>query len=329
VEQTIKFCTASDGVRLAYATMGSGPPIVRVGQWFTHLEFELTHPARRRLLEQLARTRTVVRYDMRGTGLSDRNVADLSFDRTVEDLGTVVDAAGLERFALLGISQGSAVGAAYAAHHPERLSHLVFVGAFARGSARREGPGQGPEAFEALRGVIRAGWGSDDSSWRQLFTTQFLPEASADTVRWYNELERLSASAEVAERIQVTTQNCDVRALAPKIRTPTLVLHCRGDRRVPYDAGMELASLISGARFVPLDSNNHVPIAGEPAWDALFAEVTTFLGDQPPPSWKRKARAAGHTVHAATHRFEASTIFKLLAIAAAVASIVGFVISIA
>jgi pimeloyl-ACP methyl ester carboxylesterase len=327
VEQTIKFCTASDGVRLAYATMGSGPPIVRVGLWFTHLEFELTHPARRRLLEQLARTRTVVRYDMRGTGLSDRNVADLSFERTVEDLATVVDAAGLERFALLGISQGSALGVAYAARHPERVSHLIFIGAFARGLARREGPGQGPEAFEALRRVIRAGWGSDDPSWRQLFTTQFLPGADAETMRWFNELERVSASAEVAERIQVTTQNCDVRALAPQINAPALVLHSRGDRRVPYAAGMELASLIPGARFVPLDSDNHYPVAGEPAWDALFAEVTSFLGDPPPSSWKRKARAAGRTMHAATHRFEASTIFKLLAIAAAVASIAGLLLS--
>jgi pimeloyl-ACP methyl ester carboxylesterase len=327
VEQTIKFCTASDGVRIAYATMGSGPPIVRVGQWFTHLEFDLTHAARRRLVEHLARSRTVVRYDMRGTGLSDRNVADLSFDRTVDDFGAVVDAAGLERFALLGISQGSAVGAAYAARHPERPSHLIFVGAFARGQARREGPGQGPEAFEAIRGVIRAGWGSDDPSWRQLFTSQFFPEASAETVRWFNELERMSATAEVAERIQVETQNCDVRALAPQIRTPTLVLHCRGDRRVPFDAGMELAALIPGARFVPLDSINHVPVAGEPAFDALLAEVTAFLGDAPPSSWKRKARAAGHTMHSATRNFEASTGFKLLAIAAAVASIVGLVIS--
>jgi pimeloyl-ACP methyl ester carboxylesterase len=328
VEQTIKFCTASDGVRLAYATMGSGPPVVRVGLWFTHLEFELTHPARARLLEQLARTRTVVRYDMRGTGLSDRNVADISFERIVDDLGSVVDAAGLERFPLLGVSQGSAVGVAYAARHPERVSHLIFVGAFARGLARREGPGQGPEAFEALRRVIRAGWGSDDPSWRQLFTTQFLPGASAEVMRWFNELERMSASADVAERTQVVTQNCDVRALAPQIRTPTLVLHCRGDRRVPFEAGMELASLIPGARFVPLDSDNHIPVPGEPAWDALVAEMTAFLGDQPPPSWKRKARAAGNTVHTATQRFEASTLFKLLAIAAAVASIVGFVISI-
>lgn len=328
MEQTIKFCTASDGVRLAYATMGSGPPIVRVGLWFTHLEFELTHPARARLLEQLARNRTVVRYDMRGTGLSDRNVADISFERIVDDLGSVVDAARLERFPLLGVSQGSAVGVAYAARHPERVSHLVFVGAFARGLARREGPGQGPEAFEALRRVIRAGWGSDDPSWRQLFTTQFLPGASVEVMRWFNELERMSASADVAERIQVVTQNCDVRALASQIRTPTLVLHSRGDRRVPFETGMELASLIPGARFVPLDSDNHFPVAGEPAWDALVAEMSAFLGDRPPPSWKRKARTAGHTVHAATHRFETSTAFKLLAIAAAVASIVGFVISI-
>lgn len=327
MEQSIKFCTASDGVRLAYATMGRGPPIVRVGNWFTHIEFELTHPARARLLEHLARTRTVVRYDMRGTGLSDRNVADISFERLVDDLGAVVDAAGLERFALLGLSQGSAVGVAYAVRHPERLSHLVFVGAFARGLARREGPGQGPDAFEALRRVIRTGWGSDDSSWRQLFTSQFFPGASPETVRWFNELERMSASAEVAERIQVTTQNCDVRTLAPQIRTPTLVLHSRGDRRVPYDAGMELASLIPGARFVPLDSDNHVPVAGEPASDTLVEEVTSFLGDTPPASWRRKARAAGHTVHTATRRFEASTVFKLLAIVAAVASIVGLVLS--
>jgi len=324
LEQTIKFCTAPDGARIAYAIAGEGPPIVRVGSWFTHLEFDWDGPLLRHMLEGLAEHRQLVRYDVRGTGLSDREVRDISFDHFVSDLGTVVDAAGLKRFPLLAASQGGAVSIAYIVRNPERVSHLILLGAFARGAAYR--PNQGPEFVEALRAVIRQGWGSDDPSYRQLFSTQFLPGGTPEELQWFSERQRRSATPEVAEKIYVATQTVDVRGLLPRIKVPTLVLHCRGDRRVPLEMGHELAALIPGARFALLESDNHLILEHEPAAEVFLNEVAQFLGDEKPKLWKRKMRVTEAKLQTIARKVEASSVYKMIGMAAAVASIVSFIV---
>lgn len=324
LEQTIRFCTTPDGVRIAYAITGEGPPLVRAGSWFTHLEFDWKGPMMRHMLEGLAGHRQLVRYDVRGTGLSEREVRDISFDHFVNDLGAVVDAVGLKRFPLLASSQGGAVGIAYTVRNPERVSHLILLGAYARGAAHR--PKQGREFVEALRAVIRQGWGSDDPSYRQLFSSQFIPEGTPEQLRWFSERQRVSATAEVAEKIYAANMTVDVRGSLPQIRVPTLVLHCRGDRRVPLEMGHELAALIPGARFVLLESNNHLILEHEPAAEVFLNEVSAFLGDEKPKSWKRRVHATEAKIETIARRVEASSAFRIIAIIAAVTSVVTFVV---
>lgn len=324
MEQTIKFCTAPDGARIAYAIAGEGPPIVRVGNWFTHLEFDWKGSLLRHMLEGLAEHRQLIRYDVRGTGLSDREVGEISFDHFVTDLGAVVDAAGVTRFPLLASSQGGAVSIAYTVHHPERVSHLILLGAYARGAAYRAN--QGPEFVEALRAIIRQGWGSDDPSYRQLFSSQFLPEGTPEQLQWFSERQRLSASPEVAEKIYVATQTVDVRPLLAEIKVPTMVLHCRGDRRVPFEMGHELAAMIRGARFVALESNNHLILEHEPAAEMFLNEVADFLGDERPRSWKHRVHVTEARLQTIARKVEASTVYKMIGMVAAVASIVSFIV---
>lgn len=324
MKQTIKFCMAPDGARIAYAIAGEGPPIVRVGSWFTHLEFDWKSPLLRHMLEGLAEHRQLVRYDVRGTGLSDREIDNISFDHFVRDLGAVVDAVGFKRFPLLATSQGGAVSIAYTVRNPERVSHLILLGAYARGAAYR--PNQGPEFVEALRAIIRQGWGSDDPSYRQLFSLQFLPEGTPEQLQWFAERQRVSATADIAERIYVATQTIDIRGLLPQIKVPTLVLHCHGDRRVPLEMGHELAALIPGARFVLLESNNHLILEHEPAAEVVLNEVAEFLGDEKLKSWKRRARATEAKIQNITRKVEASSIYKIVGIVAAVVSVVSFII---
>lgn len=324
MDQTIKFCTAPDGVRIAYALAGKGPPIVKVGNWLTHLEFDWKSPVWRHVLEGLAEHRQLIRYDVRGTGLSDRDVSDISFEHFVTDLGAVVDTLGLERFPLFGISQGGAVGIAYAIRNPQRVSHLILLGCFARGAVHRVG--QGREFVETNRAIIRHGWARDDPSYRQLFGALLLPEGTPEQLRWFGELERISATPEIAEKIYMAVTNVDVRELLPQIKVPTLILHCRGDRMVPFEMGRELAALIPGARFVPLESNNHLILEHEPATEEFFNEMAAFLGDEKPRLWKRKARARESKIQTITREVEASPVYKILGMLAVVASVVSFAV---
>lgn len=323
MDQKISFCDSVDGVRIAYAVAGSGVPLVKVGNWFTHLEFDWRSPVWRHVLEGLVQHRRLVRYDVRGTGLSDREVADISFERFVDDLAAVVDALELERFPLFAVSQGGAVSVAYAARHPERVSQLIIHGGFARGLLHRSAEGR--DLMQTQRSVIRHGWGSGDPAYRQLFSQQFLPEGSAEQLRWFGELERVSATAEVAERIFVATQSVDVRPLLPSIKVPTLVLHCHGDRRVPFEMGRELAALIPNARLVPLESNNHLFLEHEPVVEVFFKEVAEALGDAALSRWKPKSRAAEPKLQVIATKVEASPVYKLLTIAAVIATVVTFV----
>lgn len=276
-EQEIHFCTSRDGTRLAYSRMGYGPPLVKTGNWMTHLEFDLESPIWRHLYYELSHGRALIRYDARGNGLSDRGVEEVSFDAFVADLEAVVDAAGLERFALFGISQGCAVSVAYAVLHPERVTHLVLFGGFAVGWNKREQTDAEREQNAAMMALMRLGWGQENPAFRQLFTSQFIPGGTKEQADWFNELQRLSTTPEDAVRNLRANGEIDIRALLPKVSAPTLVMHARGDVRVPFDAGRQLAAAIPGAKFVPLQSPNHMILEHEPAFSRFMQEIKAFL----------------------------------------------------
>ena len=276
-EQDIRFCTAPDGVRLAFATAGEGPPLVKTANYLTHLELDWHSPVWRHWMDLLSRDHRLIRYDERGSGLSDWNVDDISFEVWVRDLETVVDTLALERFPLLGISQGAPVAIAYAARHPERVSHLILHGGYARGRLNRDLTPEEREEEQTILTMIRIGWGNDNPAFRQFFATQLIPNASREQLDWFDDLQRQSATAENAERLEREMHNIDVRHLASSVRAPTLILHSRGDGTIPFEEGRILASLITGARFVPLNSNNHLLLEGESAWQDFVTAFRTFL----------------------------------------------------
>lgn len=276
--QAVKFLRTSDGVHLAVASAGSGPPLVKTANWLNHLEFDWQSPVWSPLFQRLAGQCRLIRYDERGMGLSDRDVHNFSFDAFLRDLETVVDALGLDRFALLGFSQGAPVSIAYAARHPERVSHLVLCGGFAKGW-RKRGSATDVARAEASITLIREGWGQDNPAARQMFTSLIVPDATLEEMRWLNDLERVSASAETAIRLLRVIGDIDVSDLLPHIRVPTLVFHSRGDARVPFEHGLMLARSIPDARFVALESKNHLILSHEPAWPRFAAELCGFLSD--------------------------------------------------
>jgi pimeloyl-ACP methyl ester carboxylesterase len=293
MEQEIKFCTTTDGVRIAYATVGHGPPLVKAANWLNHLEFDWRSPIWRHLFEEFARDHVLVRYDQRGNGLSDWNVENFSFEVLVRDLEAVVDAVGLERFALLGISQGASAAIAYAVRHPERVSHLILYGAYARGWAKRGSSPDEIERRQAYLTLTKLGWGQDHPAYRQLWTTLFLPDATLEQWHWFNDLQRVSASPENAFRILNEVGKIDVVDLLPQVKAPTLVLHCRDEVVAPFEEGRLIASLIPGARFVPLEGRNHLLLENEPAWPAFVSEVRRFLGTDASKHERASDRAKG------------------------------------
>jgi class 3 adenylate cyclase/pimeloyl-ACP methyl ester carboxylesterase len=280
-EQDIHFCQTSDGVQLAYARMGQGFPIVKTGNWLTHIEFDFDSPVWQPLYRELCRDNTFLRYDARGNGLSDREVTDVTFEHFVGDLETVVDAAGLDRFVLLGISQGCAVSIAYAIRHPDRVSHLVLFGGYALGWKKRARTESEKEAGEAMLTLMRIGWGQENPAFRQMFTTQFIPDASKAQTDWFNEFQRISASPADAVRNLVANGETDVTSLLSQVRVPTLVMHSRHDARVPMESGRRMAAAIPGARFVPLESRNHLIMEHEPAFERFLQEVRAFVAPKP------------------------------------------------
>ena len=292
--QKLGFCTTADGVRICYATVGEGPPLVKAPNWLSHFEFEWQSPVWRHWWEELSAHHTVIRFDQRGSGLSDRDVADLSFEAWVSDLEAVVEALQLESFILLGISQGGSVAIEYTARHPEKVEKLLLFGAYARRSLKR---GASVEEHEALLTLTKRGWGRDDPTYRQIFTSGFMPEATTEQASWFNELQRVSTSAETAERLQVIMAEIDVLHRLPEITARTLVLHAVGDRLVSYEQGRQLSSLIAGAKMVDLDSRNHLLIASEPAWKACQSAVREFLGVGPIPTAGQAEEAAETPKH--------------------------------
>lgn len=276
--QQIRFVKTGDGVRLAYATSGAGGPVlVKAATWLSHLEFDWESPVWNHLLRAMSERGTFVRYDERGCGLSDWLVPDLGFESWVRDLETVVDTIGAERFALLGISQGAAVAIAYAVRHPERVSHLVLHGGYARGRLVRGATPEQRDEAETMARLAELGWGKADPSFRQFFTTQFIPGGTPEQHQWFNEMERISTSPENAARFMRAFNTIDVTPLLPQVRCPTLVLHSQHDVRVPFAEGRLIASGIDGAEFVPVASGNHLLLEGEPGWAQWLDAVRGFL----------------------------------------------------
>jgi pimeloyl-ACP methyl ester carboxylesterase/DNA-binding CsgD family transcriptional regulator len=282
--QQIRFCKSRDGTRIAFATSGSGLPLVKTLHLASHLETDPENPIWGPWMSELARGRMLVRYDPRGFGLSDRSVDDFSLERHVEDLEAVIGAAGLNRFALIGFAGGAALSVLYAARAPARVTHLVLQGAFLLGRLVRSATAAQVAEAEMLLQLISVGWGQDDPAFRQFYTSQYIPDASMEQCRTFNESLRRAASPENATRLMRTLQSCDLRNAAPMVSCPTLVLHSIDDRRVPMEQGRALAAAIAGARFIPLKSRNHYPLPHEPAWTNFIEELNAFLPPAPAPS---------------------------------------------
>jgi pimeloyl-ACP methyl ester carboxylesterase/DNA-binding CsgD family transcriptional regulator len=294
-KQQLRFARSHDGVRLAYASSGTGPYLIKAATWLSHLEYDWDSPIWSHLLRELSQQCTFVRYDERGCGLSDWAVEELSFDSWVRDLETIADAIGAERFALLGISQGASISIAYAVRHPERVTHLVLASGYARGRLVRSDTPQQREEAEMMTKLAELGWGKADPAFRQFFTTQFIPGGTPEQHQWFNELERISTSPANAVRFMREFARIDVTALLPRVQCPTLVLHSRRDVRQPFEEGRLLATAIPGAQFVPIDSGNHLLLESEPGWRAWIDEVRAFLPSE-------QARGAERVFGALTER---------------------------
>lgn len=276
-EQKIEYCRAPDGVRLAYASVGNGAPLVKTANWMNHLQYDWESPTFRHLFLELARDFRLLRYDARGNGMSDWDVDQLSLDAWVTDLEAVVNAAGLERFPLFAMSQGCAISVAFAVRHPERISHLILYGGFARGAYVRAKNELELQKAKALASLMRTGWGDDSSAYRQLFSSLFMPGATHEQLEKFAERQRLTTSPECAYRYFETTRGLDVSELLPKVRAPTLVMHVRGDQVQPFDGGRELAAGIPGARFVAMQGQNHIPLPQDPSTARILEEIRLFL----------------------------------------------------
>jgi pimeloyl-ACP methyl ester carboxylesterase len=278
IDQDIQFCTTCDGVRIAYCTTGKGPPLIKTANWISHMEFYWVSPVTRHWPRDLSKHHLFVMYDGRGTGLSDWRVEDFSFESWVHDLEAVVDSVGLDRFALLGMSAGGPISIAYTVRHPEKVSHLILYGVFARGWTKIDLPQHKLEEMQALTKLIEMGWGRNNPAYRQIFTSMFVPEATTEYMHSFNDIQRMSTSPEIAAKYWGEINKIDVLDLLPKVRVPTLVLHARSDQITPFQAGRQVASLIPGARFVSLESRNHILLENEPAWQQLVAEIDRFVG---------------------------------------------------
>jgi len=277
----VRFATSRDGVRIAWSQHGQGPPLVRVGTWLTHLQHDWESVVWRHWLAELGDRFTFVRYDDRGCGLSDRNVSRLGLDAWVADLEAVVDATGFSRVALFGMSQGAAIAVAYAARRPDRVSHLICLGGYARGAALRERTWEQRQEDRALETLVRVGWGRADPAFRRIFTGGLIPGGTDAQMRWFDELQRQSTSGMMAARLMRARSRIDVSRLAGRVAAPTLVLHARDDAMVEFDRGRELAALIPRAQFVPMEGRNHVLLADEPAWPRFLEALDVFFRQAP------------------------------------------------
>lgn len=280
LRQKIRFCFADDSIRIAYATVGEGPPIVKAANWLSHLELDWDAPIWSPLFRRLAKNFRLIRYDERGNGLSDWEVVNLSLEAFVNDLETVVDAAGEERFALLGISQGAAVSIEYAVRHPERVSKLILFGGYPAGW-RIDANADEIREREAIMTLTSTGWGQDNPAYRQIFSTTFMPTATPQELQWFNEFQRATTSPENAVRFLSAFGNIDVRHQLAKLQVPTLVIHSRGDQRIPLQTGLDMAAAIPNSEFVGLESENHLLLGRESASVDFVNAIREFVRDGP------------------------------------------------
>jgi pimeloyl-ACP methyl ester carboxylesterase/DNA-binding CsgD family transcriptional regulator len=283
--QQIRFVRGADGTRLAYAVHGAGPPLIVVSCWLSHLQHDWESPVWRHFLEDLGQISTLVRYDERGFGMSDWKVSDFSIDARTRDLEAVVDALGYERFAVLGMSNGSGVAMTYAARHPDRVTRLVL-----NGTVCGERPTYGEDGWaeeEAYRALISVGWAREDPVFRRVFTSRYIPDANEEQMRWFDDLQRMAGPAENVLASRIARHSEDFSAELPRISAPTLILQATGDRSTTFENAAMVAALVPNARVVPLDSRNHILLEGEPAWSTFVREVDAFLGAD-----RRTARAS-------------------------------------
>ena len=277
-KQEISFCRSDETINIAYAAVGSGPMLLKTANWLTHLEYDWESPVWLPLLQQLAQKNRLIRYDGRGNGLSDRNVDDISFASFARDFEAVVGASKAERFAVLGISQGAAIAIDYAVRHPDRVTKLVLHGGYAIGRNRR-GSAEETDKAHVFLSMMRHGWGDEHSAFMRAFVSVFIPNGSSEQIKWLADLQRITTSADNAARIRMACDEIDVADMLPRLHVPTLVLHSRHDNVVPLEQGRLLATSIPNARFVTLDSDNHVLLPGEPAWSKFMGEIEAFLAD--------------------------------------------------
>jgi pimeloyl-ACP methyl ester carboxylesterase/DNA-binding CsgD family transcriptional regulator len=276
MKQSIRYIATADHINLAWTEIGHGMPLVKAATWLTHLQYDLESPVWSHWIRFFGEHFRYIRYDERGCGMSDWKVHDLALPQWVDDLESVIDAAGIDRpFALLGISQGAATAIRYAVRHPERVSHLILYGGYAMGSSRNPAM---VELYKAVQDVVRLGWGRDNPAFRQLFTSRFVPGGTQQQIDWFNELCRRTTSVENAGALLEARGNVDVREYLPQVSVPTLVIHASHDQIAPLSQGHYLAANIPGAAFVQLDSRNHVLLEHEPAWQQFQHTVLEFTG---------------------------------------------------
>jgi pimeloyl-ACP methyl ester carboxylesterase/DNA-binding CsgD family transcriptional regulator len=280
MRQTVRYLTTPDGVRLAWASSGAGPELVKAANWITHLEYDWESPVWRHWITFLSEHFHLTRYDERGNGLSQHDVVDVSPRNWVTDLVAVTDACKCRPpFALLGISQGTVAAIEYASLHPEQISHLIIYGGYAKGWGLRDDP----EDVRRMRAIIELtelGWGRSEAVFRRLFTARFIPEGSEEQLRWFDELCAKTTSPQMASRLLASRGEADVRQFLESVRVPTLVLHGKDDQCVPFAEGQAIAAGIPGAEFVQLDSPNHILLEHEPAWQRFKEAVLDFTGVQ-------------------------------------------------
>ncbi|HZF24954.1 MAG TPA: alpha/beta fold hydrolase [Steroidobacteraceae bacterium] len=278
IQQSVRYLKTRDGVRLAWATSGSGPALVKAANWLSHLDYDLESPIWHHWIDFLSAHFRLIRYDERGCGMTDWDVADVGTSRWADDLEAVVAASDPgEKFVLFGISQGTAAAVTYAVRHPERVSQLILYGGYPLGWMHRE-DADGMRRYQAMIDLALLGWGKDNPVFRELFTSVFVPGATREQIDWFNELCRRTTTPKMATRLMMARGDVNVRDLLPQVRVPTLVVHAREDEVVPFSAGKMIASEIPNAEFVQLESRNHILLSHEPAWSRFMDVVLEFTG---------------------------------------------------
>jgi pimeloyl-ACP methyl ester carboxylesterase len=289
--QDVRFCRAPDGVRIAYAVHGEGPPLLVTTCWLSHLQHDWESPVWRHFLRDLGKVATIIRYDERGHGLSDREVDDFSLEARVGDMAAVAAHAGFERFAVMAMSQGGPVAIEYAVAHPERVTRMMFYGSYAAAM-----PDPTPEDLameEAINQIIKVGWARPTPEFRRVFTTLMIPGATEEQMSWLDELQRVAVTGEKACQARNQRMRADATAALDRLEVPTLILHSVDDRMNDFEQARVLASHIPGARLVPLQSRNHIVLEDEPAWPVIVEEVTDFMRPTPSTTRRRSSPSSG------------------------------------